>query len=44
MSDSEISISIDEKLDNIMKSINDMKITQIKLITSVNSIRDKKKK
>ncbi|KAL5243160.1 hypothetical protein ACI65C_010570 [Semiaphis heraclei] len=36
-------ISTDEKLDKIMKMINDMKTTQNKLITSVNSIRDERK-
>ncbi|KAF0756243.1 Uncharacterized protein FWK35_00021390 [Aphis craccivora] len=46
MSDSEnVSIiSTNEKLDKIMKMINDMKTTQNKLITSVNSNRDQKKK
>lgn len=38
------STSTTEKLDTILKSINDMKITQNKLINSVNSIRDDKRK
>ena len=34
---------VSEKLDSILKSINNMKITQNKIINSVNLIRDEKK-
>ena len=39
-----VSNTTTEKLDSILKSINDMKITQNKLINTVNFIRDEKKK
>lgn len=35
---------VSKKFDSILKSINDMKITQNKLINSVNLIRDEKKR
>lgn len=36
-------LTLDEKFDKLVKMINDMKSTQNKIITSVNSIRDEKK-
>lgn len=38
-----VSISASEKLDKLIKTINDPKITHDKLINSVNLIRDEKK-
>ena len=43
MPNEEIAKTTSEKLDSILKSINDMKITQNKLINTVNLIREEKK-